>query len=482
MAQQRDDDVWRQSPIDRAAWKKNRFGACRAMAGNQTAPQVKSIPLCEPAPTPELQKLCKAMVQYRVDIASANCQVGGDCLYKPGAFYTPYAWSIPNQEYAADTILGYYKSIVKQPRFSSDWSALCPSRNALAASIAALSHAQAQICPANQIEFLKDVLKTMKVIGKDILEMGYCAVMFAANAVAGAFGSAASAEAMSIMSKTYLARFVDIAGRIIMPVLNAIITVLFGKSGLGQVISEALRLLCELYNMFIRVWLVPVWCGVLRPTLYVVIQGLSSVIAVFDRGVADKISEIWTALSGAGGGTDLKSCLGTSVTPQLSCPAFLDAGGGGVNASEFLPQPLATRCWANSGGGGFATSYLTCTSSDTCAVDSTHFDEQLRSCASCPDASFGCNTYLKRCTCGSTLASVPGKCTSSSDCAPSVCAVSSRLDNVADAFTHMPCNQCGGSGMHATCVEGTCACVDVTRAGTVQTCPVRGRPLSLISR
>jgi hypothetical protein len=490
LAQQRDADVWSRSAIVRADWKRNRFGACRsAMTRNASAAsgdKIKSIPLCDPAPTPELQKLCKAMAQYRIDIANVNCQFGGDCLFNPGAFYTPYAWSTTNQEFAVDTINDYYKSIVAQPRFASSlWSAVCPSRNGLLARIAAVSHAQAKSCPANQIEFLKDVLKTVKVIGKDILEMGYCVAMFCANAVASAFGGGSGSAALAgSMASTYLARFMDIAGRIIMPVLDAVVTVIFGKSGLGQVIREALRLLCEIYNFIVKYWYKPVWCGFLRPTLYVVLDGLSRFIGVFDRGVADKISSVWTAISGGGSGTDVNSCMG-SMAGQLVCPAF--GANADANVSEFLPQAFATRCWLNSGGGITSpTAYLTCTSSDTCATDSTHFDnydasDPLSSCASCPDASFGCNTYLKRCSCGAASSQPPAQCTSSSDCARGICAVSSRLDNVADAFTSIPCNECGGSGMHATCVEGTCACVDITHAGTVQTCADRGRPISLLS-
>jgi hypothetical protein len=445
--------------------------------------KIKSIPLCDPAPTPELQVLCKALTQYRIDIASVNCQFGGDCLYKPGAFYTPYAnmqpTSTSNQQFAVDAINDYYKSIVAQPRFAASWSAVCPSRNGLLARIAAVSHAQAKNCPANQIEFLKDVLKTIKLIGKDILELGYCAVMFAANAIASAFGSASNSAAA--MTQSYLARFMDIAGRIIMPVLDAVMTVLFGRSGVGQVMREALRLLCEVYNFIVAYWYQPVWCAVLRPTLQIVLDGLSRFIRMFDRGVADKISDVWTAISGGGSASD---CMSNMVVGRLVCPTT----GGKVeaNVSEFAPQAFATRCWLNSGGGITSpTAYLSCTSSDTCATDSTHFDNydkdaQLSSCASCPDSSFGCNTYLKRCSCGAASSTPPGKCTSSSDCRGSMCAVSSRLDNIADAFTSVPCNECGGSGMHATCVEGTCACVDITHAGTVQTCVDRGRPISII--
>jgi hypothetical protein len=66
-------------------------------------------------------------------------QVVGDCLYNPGAFYTPYAWSGTNQEFAADTLIEYYKGVIAQPRFAATYTTLCPARNALTAQIARLS-------------------------------------------------------------------------------------------------------------------------------------------------------------------------------------------------------------------------------------------------------------------------------------------------------------------------------------------------------
>ena len=103
---------------------------------------------------------------------------------------------------------------------------------------------------------------------------------------------------------------------------------------------------------------------------------------------------------------------------------------------------------------------------------------------------FGCDTVLKRCTCGvAAQAAIP--CLSSNDCAQqggAICAVVSNLDHVADAASHMPCAQCGGMGMQPACVRstlfgstGVCACAAVAQAGTLQTCATPGQHLPLLS-
>ena len=488
--------------VNKEHWLRDRFGACNASYFNTFSStttnlpkNVKPIPLCEPAPTPALQTFCKAMVQYRTDITHINCQINGDCLYKPGAFYLPYAWSNTNQQYAADTLIAFYKGIIKQPRFKQNesYAALCPERNALLAQIAALSHIQVHQCPANQIEYLKDVFKSIKRIGKDLLELGFCFIMFGVNSIAALFSESAEAmAAMMQLATSYLKRFIDIVGHIVMPILNAIVTLIFGTSSVGQVIREALRILCEMYNAIIKNVVVPIWCGAVLPALYFILSSLSGIVGTFDSNAAHKIDEVWNAISGGGGGvspSDIRRCM-SSLSPHIVCDAsnnedFL----GDTNASTFLPQALATRCWTSGGGGISADNYLSCTSSDTCALDPLYFDlydskATLVSCASCPgneEVAFGCNTYIKRCTCGGKMTMPPSQCASSADCGVTekVCAVSNRLDDVANAFAKMPCSECGAL-LLPTCVEGTCACTQPV--DLAQKCDVgmRGRRVSML--
>ena len=512
--------------VDRTLWMRNRFAACnksyQTYAADGAGMAVKPITLCEPSPTPGLQVFCKAMLQYRTDIANINCQIGGACLYRPGAFYVPYVWSTTNQEFAADTLNAYYASIVAQPRFSSNesYTRLCPARNSLMKQLAILSQAQASQCPAYQIEYLKNVLQSIKKIGNDLLYMGYCLVMYFANVLGAAF----SEDSLTLMSmlqvaETYLVKFIDVATSVLMPILNAAVNIIFGTSSIGKVIKEALSILCQTYNYILQKVYVPIWCIGIRPSLYYILDRLSDFIWPFSSSAANKIRDVWTALAGGDSGADpldISSCIG-SIHVSIAC----DSGSSSIldqaNASQFLVQPLATRCWSNIaagsssvlGGGISAATYLSCTESDTCAPDPLNFDtfdasssagggsaSNLIPCSSCPSldglvageaSRFGCDTYLKRCTCG-VRKGAPAACITSSDCSSSysttVCAVSSNLDSesISEAFASMLCSQCGSTGMLPVCISGTCACAALDQAGALQTCipAMRGQHVSLL--
>jgi hypothetical protein len=499
-------------------WLQDRFGACNAsyykyahFPGNMQT-SVRSITLCEPAPTSGLQSFCKAMLQYRTDIANINCQImgGNDCLFQPGMFYMPYMWSPTNQEFMADTVLTYYESIIKQTRFSNEsFTNLCPSRNPLLGVLAQISRAQAQQCPGHQIEYLKDILNSIKSIGKDILFMGYCAVMFVVNILGSAFSNSPTAlAAMSQMAVKYIADFVDTATRVMMPIFNAMINILFGGSALGNLLKDTLHFFCEAYNFAIKYYYVPGWCGVIRPAIYVILKWLQGLIGPFDRTTAESISQVWITIAGGDAGLgidDTKQCIGNlDIQLQCSPPDSLERQN---NSSEFLSQAVATRCWVDSySGGGLLTgssgnSYLACTSSDTCAADPLKFDSydaksNLIPCASCPympleemAQRFGCNTYLKRCTCG-IRSQPPSDCVSNSDCRQTtICGISSDIDFAREAASTTACSVCGQMGSEPVCVMdgedsmGVCACVSVSQGNSLQTCnqATAGNRINLLS-
>lgn len=116
--------------VDRSLWLSGaRFAACNASfhatfpssssdgRPSSSAPRLlaaKAISLCEPAPTEGLQTFCKSLLRYRMEVTNVNCILSGDgsCLYQPGAFYMPYAWSPTNQKFAADTVATYYAQTV----------------------------------------------------------------------------------------------------------------------------------------------------------------------------------------------------------------------------------------------------------------------------------------------------------------------------------------------------------------------------------
>ena len=511
--------------VSRDLWltQGRRFDACNASyvqyqrqnpaAAAANLGRVRPISLCEPAPTEGLQTLCAALLQYRADVQNVNCELqgGGACLYRPGAFYVPYSWSPTNQEFAADTVIGYYRTtILTQPRFAfnESYDRLCPQRNAWMQKVAALSQAQATQCPAFQMEGVKDLLAVLRGVGYRLLYMGYCLLMFVGNVLSAFVGAGDSfaADAALSLSTHYLLAFVQEAEQLIMPVLNGIVSVLFGSSTFGQIMNVILDVLCATYNFVIGKLVVPIWCAIVRPALYILFDVLEGIVGVVSQSASAAIARIWDALSGGDGGIAPGGCLG-SLTPNLDCAAGRKSGSN--NASLFLAAAVATRCWADAssaqmlaaggsvfGGAGDSSSYLVCTASDTCAADPLQFDgvgaggSKLGACGACPaDAGFGCDPMLKRCTCGASVAA-PDVCLTSSDCALSggaECAVVSDLASIGSATSHLPCSECATlGGMQPACIRGasgaggTCGCAAIAAAGALQTCAPRGAPIALL--
>ena len=508
--------TWRTSPnlsassvgnVNRTRWlKESRLKACQesyhtfvSPTDSKTTHMMQPLSLCEPAPTPSLQAFCNALIQYRNEITNINCEVVGDCLYAPAAFYVPYAWSPTNQQFASDTVVAYYKAILQQPRFATveSYSNLCPSASsAWTQVLGQLSNDQAAQCPAYQLESIKRLIETLRLIIYDVIYMGYCLLMFMLNALgATASNDSATSNAAMQVSSHYLGEFLLTAEKIIMPILNAIVSTLFGSSSLGKIMSTALNLLCQMYNIFIKQFFLPIWCTIIRPGIYVILEALATLVSIGSSKAASDIRMIWTAISGGDSGPNPSSCLG-SLAKSIDCSAGIN-NAPPANLSQFLAAPIATRCWADSSaqmrmagagplGGMGDASFLTCTGSDTCAPDPLHFDAtvgSLLACAACPLEQYGCDPALKRCTCG-TAARVPDQCLASNDCMQKQCAVVSDLENAADATTNVPCSECGSLGMQIACVRstgaGTCTCASVASAGTLQTCADRGQTVPLI--
>ena len=500
--------------VDKTRWLADRFGACNAsyyqygrMSNDES--MVQSISLCEPAPTGGLQTLCRAMATFRSDISNVNCQAmgGGICLHKPAMFYLPYMWSTTNQEFIADTVLEYYTEIVEQPRFAPhNMTALCPSRNLLLSHIYQLSLDQRDLCPGYQIEYLKTVLKTLKLIGHDLLYMGFCAVMGGVNLVGAVFAvDPGASTSMSKMAVYYVKEAVATAIKVIMPILNTIVDVLFGSSSAGKVIKNIIEVICKMWNFIIEYIVKPYWCFYLRPYFGSIVRLLALVIGAFDPKTADNLMTFVSAVMGGGDPWDLGGCLG-SINIQIPCSMAEDEDNG-----TFFPNaPMATRCWIDSshsyytaGGsvlaGTTTNSFLACSMSDTCAVEPLRFDDydsktDLVPCVSCPAVliadegqRFGCNSYLKRCACG-VRTQKPADCMRNSDCRSVICSVTSNIDFARDSVTSIPCEQCGTLASEPVCImdgaasTGICACAVVLkdRVG-LHTCEKVGAPIIVIN-
>ena len=140
-------------------------------------------------------------------------------------------------------------------------------------------------------------------------------------------------------------------------------------------------------------------------------------------------------------------------------------------------------CWSSDVGGGLLngqSSLLTCTGSDTCALQPLAADEtaSLVYCGSCPSlveadihGIFACDTTLQRCVCGA-VQKTPQACESTADCLKpgTICGISDTASGVSEAFVTPQCGTCGTMGMEPVCVVnsvsqgGYCACANVRSA------------------
>ena len=513
--------------VNKTQWLGDRFGACNdsyykygRLPGAQSL--VKSMTLCEPAPTGGMQTLCKAMSQFRTDIANVNCQLmggGSVCLYRPGYFYMPYMWSITNQEFMADTVLEYYADILSQSRFINpvtneplySETALCPARNPVLAQIRALSLQQRDSCPGWQIEYLKGVLKTFKIIGHDLLYLGFCTVMAGANLIGMVFAADdTGATTMANTAMYYVGEAVKAAAKLIMPILDLCVDVLFGTSGAGKVIKTIFETLCEIFNIVVFDILIPIWCAIVRPILQQTLKIIQLLIYAIDKNVGEQVKQLYDVFLG-GSSSDIQACLG-KLNVRIVCKVDNTDDG---NASDFPNQPMATRCWVDNSpsyytaGGSVLTgtstnSFLSCTVSDTCALDPLRFDNyenkaDLVPCVSCPAVHlgdegqrFGCNSYLKRCTCG-VRTQQPGACLQNSDCSNQprgnpICSVTSNIDFARDSVTSMPCTSCGGLGAEPVCVvdgaadTGVCTCMAIRQSNALHGCTEAGKDVFLLNQ
>jgi len=489
------------------SWRANRFKACNTSYYETVFPNKDAkidfttmrVTLCEPAPTGSLQELCKALLQFNDEIKLANCQLAGnnDCMYKPSMFYLPYEWSTTNQQFASETVRNYYEQVFKTYTTNSglDFSTQCPAYSILDSKLIQLSKETEKACPANKINYLKDALESVKTLGTRLLYLAYCLLMFAVNILAMFFAkSGAAATEMFETAMLYAGFFFEEIAAIAMPLLNTFLKLIFGVSEAGKVFAEILKFLCQRFNATLDFLVYTIWCPIVLPALYNWIS-LIKVAFFYVPQVGTEMDKIWNAISrGQSHGYDIKACI-ANFGPRVPCT--FDDNAGKFNDTTFSTQPFATRCWVDSqlksgysnifsGSTDFA--YLACTVGDTCALDSTAFDdyyssERLVPCASCPPIqladgqSFGCNTYLKRCTCSTSIKSI-SNCLSNQDCSSSeaICSMATSIDTARSSAASMRCSTCGQLNQDSICVMdgrdnlGVCVCASVQQTSFLQTC------------
>ena len=151
-----------------------------------------------------------------------------------------------------------------------------------------------------QVEYLKNIFETLKLLGHELLYMGYCMVMFVVNVLGAVVSSDQfSTESMLKLAMGYMEEFVKTSQDIIVPLLDAAVSLLFGQSPLGKILKEIIAILCQIYNVAMENFYQPYWCTIIRPALYIVLTAIEGIFyAFFLAPAANLIKDIQTAIMG----------------------------------------------------------------------------------------------------------------------------------------------------------------------------------------
>lgn len=483
--------------LSQADWQTNRAQACNAsmeaylatVDASELAQGIRRIALCAPAPTGDLATLCTQMTQFSIDVAQANCQlVGqGDCIANLGMFYLPYMWSSTNQAYSYATVSAFYDrtlaTLLPDSSVQTRQQMCSMQSDSLLAAMDNVARAQNDLCPATSIELLKHMLNDIRLAGDKLLHLAYTYTMMVVNFIAAAVSMGHGNASMYLDSATrYMMQMLAYVKEIFEMLLNVFTEMLMYISSVGRVFAIIIDGLCQAYNYTVTYFVGYVWCLFIRPCvtgILVVIRTL----AFFDGNTVNALTRMLDVL---GGGDPLACGKYYQTQMSLKCPFQQESQ---FNQSALHTQPMATLCWAQQAGGGAgifsgisSDLLLSCTSSDTCALEPLRYDSGLVYCGSCPAAQvggpfqFGCDVYLQRCVCG-TQSYAKSECLSNADCAQQVgaqCGVASNLDALRSSFVSVACSACGGLSLSPVCMldgqgaSGVCGCANV--ADSLLTC------------
>ena len=471
--------------LSQSEWQANRAKACNAsmeaylatVSASELSAGIRRIALCAPAPTGDLATLCTEMTQFSIDVAQTNCQlVGrGDCIANLGMFYLPYMWSSTNQAYSHTTVSSFYDHTLEtlMPDSTAQTrQGMCAatgdvSSTFMASVVNEVARMQNSLCPATSIELLKRMLEDVRLAGDKLLHLAYTYTMMMVNFIAAAISLGEGNAGMYLDSATrYMMQMLAYVKEIFELVLNVFTEMLMYISSAGKVFARIVDGLCQTYNYTVAYLVSFVWCVVIRPCLIGIFLTVRT-LAFFN---SDTVNAMTKMLDTLGNGDPIACTKYYQSQVKLKCPMEQDYS---FNESALQTQKMATLCWAQQaqGGAGIFSGIssdllLSCTSSDTCALEPLRYDSGLVYCGSCPAAQvggpfqFGCDVYLQRCVCG-TRSYAKTDCLSNADCSQQLgaqCGVASTVDALRSSFVSIACSACGGLSLSPVCKIGRASC------------------------
>ena len=389
------------------AWKPwdGRMATCfRAMEEQVTEADDFVVPIEMCNIDSKLDDVCSVLQEARLTIANGNCVASGECLLNPG-FYSPAVFSVSNNDFVRVTVQNFYESYDEN-------SCAVDRKTAENLLLRTQNERLLDACPSTVIEAIKQYVISLREMATLVAEIIVIVIQMTIKLLSLLLGSLTDAL-VNRVGREILELFlemVELTVQMLEQLAKMFYKLIFEQTGLGRALEDMVNALCEALNMLMGIVKI-VYCEFVKTLVEELVKFLVWIadfvendfnkVCFGDCGMGDSMGFV----------RDFASLIENYI---LSGMRSWCAGSGEVcqPLPKDLPEdlgsgalPFPTRCWAAyTPNAGMATQ-LSCTRSDTCAVDVLSTDKTVV-CNGCPVQplesgfqDYGCNIATKLCTC-----------------------------------------------------------------------------------
>ena len=406
-----------------ATWKpwegrmKKCFDEMMAQSEGDSDNFVVPIELCDI--DSNLDAMCSVLQEARHLIADGNCVASGECLVTPG-FYAPAVFSVSNNEFVRVTVQNFYES------YHEDACGV-DRRDVENLELRTLNAELVQQCASHILGGVKQLMLFMREIVAMVANMVVITVHIMFK-ILSLLVKSLSAEDLKEIFGQILALFLEFV-KMIVDVIEAmgklLYRVLFDLTGVGRVFRDLINTMCEVLTSVVNV-LKSVYCDFVKA----LVEGLVGFLTWVSDFVERDLNSVCFGNCGFGnkmaGTRSTARTINQYATGELR--SWCESEGEPCTPIEPDPpdsmglgdHPFPTRCWAAFTAQAGMSTQLSCTRSDTCAVESGATDERMV-CDSCPRQvntgfqDYGCDLLTKLCTCKTQYRSIT-YCTNNEQC------------------------------------------------------------------
>lgn len=389
------------------AWKPwdGRMATCfRAMEEQVTEADDFVVPIEMCNIDSKLDDVCSVLQEARLTIANGNCVASGECLLNPG-FYSPAVFSVSNNDFVRVTVQNFYESYDEN-------SCAVDRKTAENLLLRTQNERLLDACPSTVIEAIKQYVISLREMATLVAEIIVIVIQMTIKLLSLLLGSLTDAL-VNRVGREILELFlemVELTVQMLEQLAKMFYKLIFEQTGLGRALEDMVNALCEALNMLMGIVKI-VYCEFVKT----LVEELVKFLVWIADFVENDFNKVCFGNCGMGDSMGFVREFASLIENYiLSGMRSWCAGSGEVcqPLPKDLPEdlgsgalPFPTRCWAAyTPNAGMATQ-LSCTRSDTCAVDVLSTDKTVV-CNGCPVQplesgfqDYGCNIATKLCTC-----------------------------------------------------------------------------------